>query len=248
MAFVDRYDAAIGIFLERKLRSFHTNIRGRVIGVNYAGPSVDVQPFAYTEFDNGVVDKFPPIYDVPLQLPSGSGGKARLSMPIKTGDVVGLSFSERNESDNTDVTTHQLFPGWAISQIFTDSNAKPIDPDNVVLENDKAIATLKPNGDMSLKNPLVTIESLADGNYKVTNGAGTFTVDPSGSVAASNSGGGFTLMPSGQFMCNGAQITPNGKIITANGIDLDDFFNHYREHDHGGVERGGGRTDPPTGV
>lgn len=247
MAYADRYDAALGIYMSRYVRNnIHTNIRGKVVGVNYAVPSVDVQPMAYTEYDNGSIDKYPVIYDVPVLLPSGANGKARLTMPIKAGDFVGLSFSERNESDNTDVTTHQLWGGWAVTQIFTDGNAKAIDPENVVLENDKGSMTLKPNGDTSLVNPKVTIESLADGNVKVTNGTGTLLMSPSGEIKGSNGGGGFTLESSGQLLVNGAKITTSGRIITANGVDMDDFYQQYLQHTHGGVDRGDSNTDRPN--
>lgn len=230
MAYTDRYDAAFGIYISRFLRNnVHTNIRGKVVGVNYKGPSVDVQPMAYTEFPSGTTDRYPVIYDVPVLLPSGANGKARLTMPIKPGDIVGLSFSERNEGDNNDQNTHQLFAGWAVTQIFTDDNSKAIHPDNVVLENDKAILTLKPNGDASLANQKVSVEALADGNVKVNNGAGSFVMDPSGMVTV-----------------NGARITPAGRIITKNGIDLDDFYQEYSSHTHGGVERGGSNTNPPN--
>lgn len=230
MAYADRYDAAFGIYISRFLRNnVHTNIRGKVVGVNYAGPSVDVQPMAYTEFPSGTTDRYPIIYDVPVLLPSGAGGKARLTMPIKAGDVVGLSFSERNEGDNNDQTTHQLFAGWAVTQIFTDGNAKAIDPDNVVLENDKSNMTLKPNGDIGLSNPKVKIQARADGNIEVSNGAGNLAMDPSGMVTV-----------------NGARITPAGRIITANGVDLDDFYQKYQSHFHGGVERGGSNSNGPS--
>lgn len=247
MAYTDRYDAAFGIYVSRFMRNnVHTNIRGKVVGVNYKGPSVDVQPMAFTEFNNGVIDKYPIIYDVPVQLPSGAGGKARLTMPIKVGDYVGLAFSERNEDNNKDVTTHQLFAGWAVTQIFTSGNSKAIDPDNVVLENDKAILTMKPNGDTVLANPMVTITSLADGNVKITNGTGTFTMSPSGEIGGQNGGGAFKLEPSGQLMCNGAKITPSGRIVTAQGVDMDDFYREYTQHLHGGVERGNSNTNPPN--
>lgn len=247
MAYADRYDAAFGIYISRFLRNnVHTNIRGKVVGVNYGGPSVDVQPMAYTEFPSGTTDGYPVIYDVPVLLPSGAGGKARLTMPIKPGDVVGLSFSERNEGDNNDQNTHQLFAGWAVTQIFTDGNSKAIHPDNVVLENDKAIITLKPNGDTSIQNPKVTVEALADGNVKISNGTGEFTMSPSGEIKGGNKGGSFTLQPSGQLMCNGARITTSGRIITANGVDMDDFYQKYLSHTHGGVERGGDNTNPPN--
>lgn len=230
MAYTDRYDAAIGIYVSRFLRNnMHTNIRARVVAVDYGTPSVDVQPMAFTEFESGTTDRYPTIYDVPVLLPSGAGGKARLTMPIKPGDIVGLSFSERNENDNTDQNTHQLFAGWAVTQIFTEGNSKPIDPDNVVLENDKGSIVLKPSGDMSINNPKVSAEISADGNIKFSNGDGNFSMDASGTITA-----------------NGAKITPDGKIITAKGIDLDDFYDRYINHTHGGVEGGNSNTRKPN--
>lgn len=226
MAHVDRYDAAYGIFVSRWVRgNLHTNIRAKVVSVNYDVPSVTVAPMAFTTFPSGTVDRYDKVFDVPLLLPSG--GKGRLSMPIKAGDTVGLSFSERNEEDNTDEQTHGMFPGWAVTQIFTEGNSKPIDPENVVLENDKAFVTLKPSGDMSLVNDKVNIQTLADGNIAISNGTGNFIMDPSGMINA-----------------NGAKITPTGRIITKEGIDLDDFYKEYLAHFHKGVERGDSETDP----
>jgi len=246
MAQAGRFDTGLGIFVERYMRNnLHTSIRGKVVGVNYSGPTVDIQPTAYTEFSNGVVDSYPVIFDVPVHLPSGTGGKARLTMPIKVGDFVGLTFSERNEGDNNDQTTHQLFPGWAVTQIFTDGNSKAIDPDNVVLENDKASLTQKPNGDTVIQNPKVDIQYLSDGNIKITNGNATVSITPEGEIKSSNSSGGFTLETSGQVVCNGARITPDGRVITAKGVDLDDFYEWAKVHVHGGVLRGVGVTDTP---
>ncbi|QYC52530.1 putative baseplate assembly protein [Salmonella phage SSBI34] len=179
MASVDRYDAAYNVFISRYVRNnLHTNIRGKVVGVDYSGPSVDVQPMTYTQFPSGTKDSYPVIYDVPILLPSGANGKARLTMPIKVGDIVGLSFSERNESDVMDMNTHQLFPGWAVTQIFTDGNRKPIDPNNVVLENDKAVMVYKPDGTMTFKNPSVNIEAKPNGQVFV-NGC---EITPDGNV------------------------------------------------------------------
>lgn len=229
MAYTDRYDAAFGVYVSRFMRNnLHTNIRGKVTEVDYSGPSVSVQPMAFTEFPSGTVDSYPVIHDVPVQLPSGANGKARLTMPIKVGDVVGLAFSERNEDDNTDQNTHQLFAGWAVTQIFTEGNAKPIDPENVVLENDKGSVVLKPTGDISLKNPKLTAEYLANGSVTIQNGAGKIAMDPSGMIDA-----------------NGAKITPQGKIITAAGVDLDHFYQVFLNHPHSGVQSGNSLSGPP---
>lgn len=213
MATTDRYDTALSLFIERFARnSIHTNIRGKVVGVDYSGPSVDVQPMASTEFPSGATDSYPVIYDVPVNFPSGANGKALLSMPIAVGDIVGLAFSERNEGDNTDVNTHQLFPGWAVTQIFTDGNRQDVDPTNVVLKNDKAVMVLMPDGTLTFNNGSTSI----------------------------------TAEPGGRVLVNGAQITAAGDVITKRGISLDDFYDKYVAHVHGGVENGGGNTSGPS--
>lgn len=256
---IQRFDSALGLFVDRYMRNMHTNIRGTVVGVNYSIPSVDVAISAHTEFGDGTVDSYPTIFDVPVQLPSGSGGKSRLTMPIKVGDHVGLSFSERNENDSSDVTTHGLFPAFAVTQIFSDANAKPIHPDNVVLENDKAKIEMTPDGDitvttpkgtfvidkaglLSFKNDTGTLTVKQDGEFSFGNGAATVVVTPGGQVNIGNANGGLTLFANGESKFNGGTITKDGNFITAQGVDLDAFWQDYIAHRHGGVQTGGGQT------
>lgn len=246
MAHTDRYDSALSIFMNRHIRNnIHTNIRGEVVGVDYTGPTVDIQPSASTEFSNGVVDSYPVIYDVPVHLPSGTGGKARLTMPIKVGDFVGLSFSERNENDSSDQNTHQLFAGWAVTQVFSDGNAKPIHPDNVVLENDKGSLTQKPDGEINIKNPEVDVTYMPDGNIKVANSKVSFIITPEGDVTLTNGSGSVKLEQSGQLSCNGATITREGRIITSSGVDLDSLNAKFLIHRHTDVMGGVGISGGP---
>lgn len=221
MAYIDRYDTAIGLFFDRKLRGVHTNIRGKITEVDYGAGTVSVQPTAFTEYESGTVDRYPAIHDVPLQMPTGNNGKAFLSMPVKAGDSVGLAFSERNEDDNTDTGTHEMSPGWAA----THGKGKEIDPENVILQNDKASQTLKPGGDILFENELVKVELLPSGDVKISNGPGNFEMQKSGDV-----------------LVNGAKITKDGKMITAQGIDIDVFWKVFSDHVHGGVQNGDGKT------
>ena len=41
-----------------------------------------------------------------------------------------------------------------------------------------------------------------------------------------------TCISSGMVTVNGAKITPAGRIITADGVDLDDFFAYFKRHTH----------------
>lgn len=243
MAAVDRYDAAFNVFISRYLReNMHTAIRGRVISVDYSGPTVDIQPMAETALSSGSVQRYPPILDVPLQMPSGSGGKSLLSMPVKVGDIVGLTFSERNEDDRNDLNTHQLFPGWAVTQVFTSGNRKDIDPDNVELINDKVKMSMTPEGDCTITTPKSTMKVLQDGTFEFNNGAVTIAGRPDGTGTISNAAGGINLRSNGETDVNGGKITRDGNFITAQGVDLNAFWTDYINHRHGNVQNGGGQT------
>ena len=232
MAVIQRMDAALGLFVDKALREFHTNIRGTVVDVDYGVPSITVQPDASTSFSDGTVDTYPAIFDVPLQMPSGNGGKARLTMPIKAGDKVGLSFSERNEGDKNDMSTHGLFAGWAVSEIFSDGNATEIDPNNVELWNDQVHFSMTPEGDYTLVGPV-----------------GTMKIDKAGVWSFDNGAAKFTAQTDGNFDMNGAKVTPDGNVITKNGTNLDEFYAWFQRHGHNYTwtdPAGQGTTNPPN--
>ena len=214
MATIQRIDTALGIYLKREMRDFHTGVRGVIIEVDYDVPSCTVQPMASTTYENGNVDEFPPIYDVPLQVIAGNNGKAKLTMPVKAGDMVGLTFSERNEDDKTDTSTHGLFPGWAITEIFPSGGGK-IHPENVELWNDQVHVSMTPEGDFTLQGPIGQLKVDKTGTFSFTNGAATLEAQVGGAI-----------------MMNGAKITPDGNLITAKGVNMNDFYEYFMRHTH----------------
>lgn len=215
MAAVTRMDAALGQWFARQARDIHTGIRAKVVDVDYSVPSATVQPMASTNYDDGTVDSYPALFDVPLSMASGNGGKARLTIPVKPGDIVGLSFSERNENDANDKTTHGMFAGWAVTSIHTDGNAVAIDPNNVELWNDKVHISMTPEGDMTIQGPV-----------------GTMKIDKTGQMTFSNGAANFAAKVDGNIEMNGAKITPDGNLITAKGVNMNDFYEHYMTHTH----------------
>ena len=227
MASRNRIDTALDYFVDKKLRDVHTSLRAVVLEVDYGVPSATVRPLAETDFVDGTVDRINAVFDVPLQMVSANGGKARLTVPIKPGDIVGLTFSERNENDNSDEQTHGLFAGWAITSVHSDGNAMPIDPENVELWNDQVHFTMTPSGDFTLTTPNGTLKVDSAGEFTFTNGAATMVAQTSGNVVV-----------------NGAKITPEGRMITAAGVDLDDFYAEYKRHTHNCPH--GGNTSTPS--
>lgn len=215
MAAIQRMDAALGQFLDKYARDIHTNLRVRVVDVDYSIPSATVQALTETKFPDGTVDAYPAIFDVPLSMVSANNGKARLTVPVAVGDILGLSFSERNEGDASDMTTHGLFPGWALTAIHTDGNPMPIHNENVELWNDVVHIEMTPTGDFKMEGPAGTLEVTKDGTFKFNNG-----------------GASIEAVPGGTITMNGAKVTPDGNFITARGINLNDFYDWFTRHGH----------------
>lgn len=215
MPAIVRMDSALDVWFKRQMRDVHTSLRARVVSVDYGIPSATVQPLASTTFSDGTTDAYPSVFDVPLQMASGNNGKARLTMPIKAGDIVGLTFSERNEGSTGDKTTHGMFAGWAVTSIHSDGNAMPIDPNNVELWNDKVNISMTPEGDFTVKGPV-----------------GTLKVDKTGQMTFTNGPASFTAKTDGTIEMNGAKVTPDGNFITSKGVNMNDFYDFFMRHTH----------------
>lgn len=232
MAAVTRMDAALNQWFARQARDIHTGLRARVVDVDISIPSATVQPLVTTNFDDGTVEAYPAVFDVPLTMPSANAGKARLTLPVKAGDIVGLTFSERNEGDSNDTTTHGMFPGWAIIGVHSDGNTMPIHPDNVELWNDKVHFSMTPDGDFTLEGPVGNLKVDKSGVFEFTNGAATLSAKADGFIEM-----------------NGAKITPDGNLITAKGVNMNDFYEWFIRHVHHYTWTDGsgqGNTDEPN--
>jgi hypothetical protein len=147
------------------------------------------------------------IYDVPVIWPSGGG--AMLSFPLKVGDTVWLSFSQRNLEDwlYSD-GTQEVIPGDSRHFSMTDAVAIP--------GLYTALSNLKPSTE----------------NVEIKFGNHLISLRPSGELYVTNGGAEIKLNPSGTITANGATITTNGNVITANGTNLDQFYQDYLIHVH----------------
>lgn len=161
------------------------------------------------------------IYDVPV-IWCGSGDFL-LSGPVEVGHTVWLSFSQRNIEDwlYSD-GTQEVIPGD--SRHFSMADAVAFPGLYTALSNQKPSTE---NVELKWRDKLISLK-------------------PSGEIQITNSSANITLNPDGTITANGATITTDGNVITANGTNLDDFYQTYLAHVHGGVTSGSSDTETPS--
>lgn len=131
-----------------------------VTAVNYVTNTVDVQPLIKTRYTTGQ-ETFAPSYDVPLMVYSGVRGNARITVPVAVGDNVVVLYSDRDvgpmlsgdgttASDSGFFKAHMDSPILAIPCFFPNAVAKPIDSQNIVIENNGTSITVTPDGNVNV--------------------------------------------------------------------------------------------------
>lgn len=175
--------------IQNNLADVHTMLPGKITSVNYGSGQASVLPLVKTQIGVNKSIAYPEMSNVPLVIMSGNGGKARITFPISAGDTVIVLFSERDPtnmlaSTGTDAVAPVqtaylgLYPIGILACISTNSGAKSISNEDVVLENDKGSIGLKPDGTMTLKNSAFSGVIMPDGNF-IVNG---LTITPSGNI------------------------------------------------------------------
>lgn len=216
------------------LKGVSSVMPAKVLNVNYDKVCVDVEVLITTEITEDRYVPYPKLYEVPLYVYSGDGGKARQTMPVQVGDIVELTFADRDtvnfllgdgsnivnpDSDYPLSMGGQHYVLLAKPSIPLQATTRPIERDSLVTEYEHSKITQK-----------------ADGTLNITNSkGGTLTLKPDS-----------TLTFSGQTVSvNGCKITPDGNVVTKSGVNLDDFYKQFTKHVHGGVSTGSGKTGTP---
>lgn len=166
------------------LQDIYTMLPGKV--VSYDGNFAVVRPAIPKLLSTGAVLQAPNIVRVPVKFPIADGGKARLTMPLKAGDDVELTFSCRslenwlNGSEQAPDDPRQ----FDISDCFCTPVMRPpisADTDNVVLEYGSGGLKIAPNGKISVYGPGVEFEAPVTFKKPVSTAAGApLSVGPSG--------------------------------------------------------------------
>ena len=151
-------DSRIKAFIRNNV---YTSIPARITDVSKypTQQTIDAQPIINRTYEDGLVLSLSVIQDIPVKLPAGGG--AIISIPLKVGDIVDLSFSMRSldeflESDGTpfltpkDKRTHNLSDATATPCIYTkSSNLKP-SADNLEIRFGGAEIVITPAGQISV--------------------------------------------------------------------------------------------------
>jgi hypothetical protein len=208
---------AIRSIISTELADVYTTLPGEV--VSYDGMFVTARPALAKRLANGENLPAPQIVRVPVCWPVGdvSGAQALISVPLKAGDAIKLSFSARAlenwlTGDNGPPDDPRQFD---LSDAFATPLLRPgslaADTDNVCIRYGPGTLKLSPAGELTFQVRNWTVEAeQAIFNTPVTiNGPLVYTQGMAGEGGA----GGASMRIRGGVAYEGGSITHNGKNI-----------------------------------
>lgn len=172
-----------------------------------------------------------PVVEVPVHFP---GGNFAIEYQIDAGCEGDILFSQRcidgwvqsgGVAANPIGRFHSMQDAMFIPGFRSQPNVLPDFQNNGVRMRSRDGAQfvwLKNDNSISMDNGVARFNVLADGTTLMQNGAGSFE-----------------LRADGSFLINGLQITPDGNVITAAGVNLN-------THRHSGVMPGTGTSGVPV--
>lgn len=179
-------------FVDDMLYDVQTNIPAVVTSVNYGNGTLSAKPLIKTKKKGGQMYEEPMVHDVPILTAAGNTGKAKMTFPIKVGDKVVLIMANRdtgtllNSSGGSIVEPEMDKPlGWypigAHACLFVEADANDIDPENIIIKNEKAKFTIT-NSSTKIETAGGSAELKASGELNV-NGA---KISPTGKMTTSS--------------------------------------------------------------
>lgn len=236
-----------------QLSEIHTALPVRITGVDYGAKTVSAE--AIIKNTRGPEDEisYPPFHDVPFAI--NGGGDARISFPLRAGDIGTIIFAERDPSNalQTDgdaaasatlIQPCGLYPICFIPKVATATDSSPpVDSEKIVISNNEnTYAEFDPNDKITIRNSSgMIVEISASGisvtapgqTVKMTDGAGEFTMT-----------GGNLSFKGGAINLNGLIIDSKGNMTDGNGVGFHNHTHTVRNVESGNSNR---ETDKPTG-
>ncbi|NMK48058.1 Gp138 family membrane-puncturing spike protein [Achromobacter sp. Bel] len=200
-----------------ELADVYTTLPGEVVA--YDGTFVTARPALAKRLANGDVLPAPKVVRVPMCWPVGdvNGAQALISVPLKAGDAIKLSFSARAlenwlAGDNGPPDDPRQFD---LSDAFASPLLRPgtmtADTQNVSIQYGPGMLKLSPAGDLTfqVKTWTVQAEQTTFNTPVLINGPLTYTQG----MAGEGGEGGASMRIRGGVAYQGGAITHNGKDI-----------------------------------
>lgn len=203
MAGVNRFDAALELFMNNYMRGVFSLLPCVITAINYDIPSVDLKPLGYDTDPNGQAIEISDILDVPYFVFGDED--THISVPVKVGTRVCCILSD---IDTTGIMTgsgaqpisfqkrNDLYPLLAIPSFFTPANPMSISSTDIDIKNKSADISIQPDGNIFANGCNIT----PDGNVITKKGTDLdafyehYTEHTHGGV---DTGQGNTLKPNG---------------------------------------------------
>lgn len=181
--------------------------------VAYDGTTATVRPAIPKQLANGASLAPPQIVRVPVCWPIADGGRAMVTVPLKPGDPVKLTFSQRSlenwlsGSDQAPDDPRQ----FDLSDCFASPVMRPgitADPENVTVQYGSGSFKIAPSGDMTIDAPSLTINAPTTVTRLLTYTEGMV-----------GSGGDQTAAITGDVVANGVSLTTHTHSGVQSGSD-----------------------------
>ena len=160
------YDSLLNFMLDY-CRHLHTIKPALVTKVDLTKNVLSAKILTSTLYKDGDTSNFPDVVDVPFMVLAGNKGLARVTVPVTAGDNVIILYSDRelgtlasskgsSVQKPSEIKTHGYYPVMALPDFFTESNAKPIEPNKVVIENGVTSIKMDALGNVEVIAPTTT--------------------------------------------------------------------------------------------
>jgi len=209
--------SALRALIAGELAEVYTTLPGVV--VSYDGTFVTARPALAKRLANGEVLRAPQIVRVPVCWPAGdvNGAQALISVPLKAGDPIKLSFSARalenwlagSDGPPDDPRQFDLSDAFATSVVRPGTVAA--DTENVSIQYGPAWLKLSPAGDLAflVKEWTVKADQTTFNSPVTVNGPFIYTQGLSGEGGE----GGPSMRVRGGVAFEGGQLTHDGKNV-----------------------------------
>lgn len=226
----NQVQAIINGWTKQQIDNAHVALPGVITSYNPSSNRASVKPTGNFKAKDGRALPYPVIYNAPIVFPTGSGGRAGITFPIKSGDGCLIVFSDESLSG------------------YLDGVGNPSDPRKHSMNDAIVIPGLYASGATSeASNPSETcmtcngsIARMDESHFILELASGTtVTIDGSQFTVSIANGTTFNISTGlGGNFADGTDLTIGGSDLVVNGIS-------HSHHVHGGVQSGGSTTAEP---